>query len=169
MKTAIETICILAALQGFAAFDSATWFARREKLSHDAERLRVAYTNCAAQVREPAEDVMIPIETFPDGSVKTSVSAKKAMLFLKEGFIWAADVVVRKLDVEGAVVSQIDAKTCVIDRVAKSGWAEGPAKLRHGATVFEGEGIYFSSPEGYVMVARKSRIHSKDLKFGGLQ
>jgi len=169
LKAAIETICILAALRGVAAFDSAAWFARRDTLARDAERLRAAYTNCAARVREPAEDVMIPIETFPDGSVKTSVSAKKAMLFLNEGFIWAEGVTVRKLDVEGAVVSQIDAQNCVIDRVAKSGWAEGPAKLRHGSTVFDGEGIYFSSPEGYVKVARKSRIVSKDLKFGGLQ
>jgi len=169
LKAAIETLCILAAFRGFAAFDSTAWFARRDSLARDAERLRVAYTNCAAQVKDPAEGVTIPLETFPDGSVKTSVAAKKAMLFLKEGFVWAEGVTVRKLDVEGTLVSQIDAQNCVIDRVAKSGWAEGPAKLRHGTTVFEGEGIYFSSPEGYVQVTRKSRIQSKDLKFGGME
>lgn len=169
MKAAIEFLCILASLAASAAFDSAEWLVKRDVLSREAERLRQAYSNCVARVVDPAEDIVIPIETFPDGSVKSSVSAKKAVFFLDTGMVWASGVTVKKQDAEGNVLSQIDAGSCVIDRTTKSGWAEGPAKLRHGSTVFEGEGVYFSSPEGYVSVMRKSRIHSKDLKFGGLQ
>lgn len=161
--------CILAASSALAAFDSAEWLAKREMLTREAERLRAAYSNCVARVTEPAEDITIPIETFPDGSVKSFVHARKATLFLDTGFVWAAGVTVRKVDTDGKEVSRIDAANCVIDRNTKSGWADGPARLRHGSTTFTGEGIYFSSPEGYVMVLRKSEIYSKDLKFGGVQ
>lgn len=169
MKAAIEALCILAASVAMAAFDSTEWLAKREMLTREAERLQAAYTNCLARVKEPAEDVTIPLETFPDGSVKSSIFAKRAVFFADTGMVWAEGVTVKKIDSEGVVVSQIDAKNCVVDRVTKSGWAEGPAKLRHGTTFFDGEGIYFSSPEGYVMVMKKSQIVSKDLKFGGLQ
>ena len=169
MKALIETVCILAAFAASAAFDSEEWLAKREMLSLEAERLRVAFTNCAAQVKDPAEDITVPLETFPDGSVKSSIHAKRAMLFLDTGLVWAEDVTVQKRDEAGRVVSQIDAKNCVVDRMTKSGWADGPAKITHGSTVFEGEGVYFSSPEAYVMVKRRSKIVSKDLTFGGVQ
>ena len=169
MKAAIEIFCVLAAFAASAAFDSAEWLAKREMLTREAERLQAAYSNCLARVSEAAEDVVVPLETFPDGSVKSSVRAKRAQFFLDTGLVWAEGVTVKKLDDAGKVVAQIDATSCVIDRTTKSGWAEGPAKLRHGTTEFDGEGVYFSSPEGYVSVMRRSRIVSKDLKFGGLQ
>ena len=169
MKAAIEMLCVLAAGAASAAFNSSEWLVKREMLTREAERLRTAYSNCVARLSAPAEDITIPIETFPDGSVKSSVHAQKAMFFLDTGMVWAEDVTVRKVDADGKVTAQIDAKNCVIDRSTRSGWAEGPAKLRHGTTEFEGEGVYFSSPDGYVMVTRRSKIVSKDLKFGGLQ
>lgn len=169
MKAAIEMFCALAALTATAAFDSEEWLAKRAMLSQEAERLKIAYTNCVARLTEPAEDITIPLETFPDGSVKSSVYAKRAMYFMDTGLVWAENVVVKKMDVERNIVAQIDARNCVIDRETKSGWADGKARVRHGKTVFTGEGIYFSSPEGYVMVSRDSKIESKDLSFGGLQ
>jgi len=169
LKAAIETLLVLAAVTASAAFDSTGWLAKREMLTREAERLQAAYSNCVSRVREAAEDVVVPIETFPDGSIKSSVFAKKAVFFLDTGLVWAEGVTVKKQDEEGNVLSQIDAEHCVIDRKTKSGWAEGPAKLRHGTTEFTGEDVYFSSPEGYVSVMRKSRIASKDLKFGGLR
>ena len=169
MKAAIETVCVLAALTASAAFDSTEWLAKREMLTLEAERLQAAYSNCLARVSEAAEDVVVPLETFPNGSVKSSVFAKKAVFFLDTGLVWASGVCVKKQDEDGRVLSQIDARSCVIDRTTKSGWAEGPARLRHGTTEFVGEGVYFSSPEGFVSVMRKSRIVSRDLKFGGLQ
>lgn len=169
MKAAIEILAALAAFAASAAFDSTTWLAKREMLTREAERLQAAYSNCVTRTREAAEDVTVPLETFPDGSIKSSVSARRAVFFLDTGLVWGEGVTVRKLDDGGAVVSQIDAAHCVIDRTTKSGWAEGPAKLRHGTTEFTGENVYFSSPEGYVSVMRKTRIASKDLKFGGVR
>lgn len=169
MKATINILAVFLTLAASAAFDSEAWLQKREMLSREAERLATAYTNCVARLTEAAEDVNIPLETFEDGSVKSSVTAKKAAFFLDTGLIWAENVCVRKRDRDGQTVAQIDARNCVIDRVTKSGWADGRARLIHGTTVFQGEGVYFSSPEGYVMVRRGSQIESTDLKFGGVK
>ena len=151
------------------AFNSEEWLGKRTVLMREAERLRVAYTNCVAHLEVPAEDVAVPVETFEDGSVKVMVLAKKAQYFLDSGLVWAEGVTVKKFKKDGTLDGQIDAKSCVIDRFSKSGWAEGPATVVHDKTTFKGRGIYFSSPESYVKVFEDSWIDSKDLKFGGLR
>ena len=134
------------------AFDSAEWHGKRELFAREAERLMAAYSNCAARVSEPAEQVTIPVETFPDGSVKTLVSAKKARYFLKEGLVWAEDVEVRQNAADGSAAGRIEAASCVVDRNSRSGWAEGAAKVTYGKSVLTGSGVFFSAPDSYVKV-----------------
>ena len=166
-RIAAATVVAVAALRCLA-FNSAEWLEKREILTREAERLQAAYTNCVAHLQTPAEDVTVPVETFEDGSVKVVVAAKKAQYFLQSGLVWAEDVVVRKFKKDGSLDARIDAKNCVVDRLAKSGWAEGPATVTHGKTTFRGKGVFFSSPESYVKVFERSDIESKDLKFGGV-
>ena len=168
MKRFVSIVTALLALNA-CAFDSEQWLEKREMFSREAERLQAAYSNCVVRVREPAENVVLPIETFEDGSVKTMVQAAKAMYFLEEGLVWGEGVAVVKRDRDGEIVARVDAQSCVIDRSTKSGWAQGPASVTHGKTKFSGEDVYFSSPEGYVMVMRNSEIVSEDLKFGGIK
>ena len=150
------------------AFDSKKWQAKHDAVGRDAERLRSAYTNCLAHVQIPAEDVTVPLETFDDGAVKVAVFAKKAQYFLDKGLVWAEGVVVRRFKADGSVEARIEAQNCVVDRKSKSGWAEGPAMVVHGKTVFRGRGVYFSSPQAYVRVHDDSDVRSEDLKFGGV-
>ena len=168
MRTFVSIVLAVWASGAFA-FDSAAWHAKREALTREALRLRSDYTNCVAHLQTPAEDVTVPIETFEDGSVKVVVTARKAQYFVDHGLVWAEDVVVRKFKRDGSVAARIEAKHCVVDRLSKSGWAEGPATVVHDKTTFKGRGIYFSSPESYVKVFEDSWIDSKDLKFGGLR
>jgi len=163
------TILLLLSVTGALAFDSVEWLGKRELFAREAERLRCAYSNCVARLETPAEDVTVPVETFDDGSVKVLVSAKKAQYFLDSGLVWAEDVVVRKFRKDGSEDGRIEAKNCVVDRMSKSGWAEGLATVTHDKTVFRGVGVYFSSPESYVKVFENSDIESKDLKFGGVR
>ena len=149
------------------AFVSAEWSGRREMLTREAERLQAAYSNCVARATEPAEGVVVPVEINPDGSVRLSIEARKSQLFLDEGIVWAEGVIIRKTGADGKEVSRIEADNCVFDRNTKSGWADGTLTLSHGETVFTGRGVYFSSPEDYVMSFSGSSIYSKDLKFGG--
>ena len=168
MRTFVSLALCLFAAATAQAFDSAEWHGKREVLLREAERLQAAYSNCLASAQEPAEDIKVPVETFADGSVKTVVAAKRARFFMHTGLIWAEGVVIREFAPDGSEESRIDAESCVVDRTTKSGWAEGPTRVRHGKTTFRGKGVYFSSPESYVRVFRDSEIDSTDLSFGGL-
>ena len=138
MRTfASMAICILAA-GAVNAFDSAEWLGKRALLLREAERLRAAYSNCLSKVNTPAEDVTIPIETHDDGSVKVAVAAKRAQFFQKDGIIWAEGVVITKKAPDGSQEMRVEAERCVVDRVTKSGWAEGRASFVQGGTKFGG-------------------------------
>lgn len=149
------------------AFDSSVWLQKREMMTREAERLQSIYAKYSVGDEAPATDVFVPIETFPDGSIRSSVKAKKAMYHLDDGFLWGEDVVIERFNEAGKVESMIKAPHVLIDRQMKSGWVEGTAIIYHEGTVFRGDGVYFSSPEGYLMSMSKSKIVSKGLKFGG--
>lgn len=149
---------------GASAFDSAAWLEKRADLSNEVARLQAAYRQCVLALETPAEDVALPLETYPDGAVKTSVQAKKAQYFLQSGLVWAEGVVVRTFKPDGSPDFVLEAASGVIDRETKSAWAEGPARLTQGGTVFQGRGVYFSAPEGYVRVTRDADLQSSDLK-----
>ena len=159
----ILTALLLLPLAAFA-FKSDDWLAKREVLSREAERLQVAYTSCVARVIEPAIDVVLPIERHPDGSVKASVTAKRAQYFLDTGLIWGADVVVSQLATNGVLEAQVVADGCVIDRATKSGWVEGHAKAFYLGNEVEGDGIYFSFREDFVTIYANTSIRAKDGK-----
>lgn len=151
------------------SFDSKKWMVKREAMSKEASRLRAAYSNFVGQVSTPSEDIVIPLETNPDGSVRTSVSAKRAQFFLDSPMIWAEDLVLCKFDTDGVERMRLEAGKCVIDRVSRTGWIEGHAKLIQGKTTFGGEGVYFSATNGFVSVYSNADVVSADLKFGGLK
>lgn len=159
-------VFLLAALE-VSAFDSAAWQEKRVALSHEADRLRAAYRQCVSAIQSPAEDVTLPLELFPSGSAKTVVHARKAQYFLNSGFVWAEGVTVRKFKRDGSLDLTLEAQNCVIDRETKSGWADGAVTLTQGESVLRGRGVYFSSPEGYLLVTQDSDIDTKDLKGGG--
>ena len=151
---AVRFVAIVLAAIGLSAhaFDLAAWNAQRDLHMHEAERLRAAYSNCLQRLEHPAEDVTVPIETHTNGSVRLVVRARRAQFFLDTGLVWAENVVVRKFGPEGEVETHIDARSCVVDRFSKSGWAEGPARVQQGKTDLSGRNVYFSSPESYVRV-----------------
>ena len=164
----LAAAAVVAVAWGALAFDSAAWLERREARKAEAERLRAAYVKCQAQVASPAEDVTLPVEMFPDGAVKTTVSAKKVQYFLKEGLVWAEDVAIVRRESDGTTNATIRAAHCLIDRNRKSGWAEGDATLTYDRTTFTGKGVYFSSPESYIRVFNDTDVKSDDLGIGGV-
>ena len=147
------------------AFDSEGWLAKREVLGREAERLQAAYTACVARVVSPAENVTLPVESHPDGSVKSSITATGAQFFLDTGFVWGTNVVVRQMSTNGVVEAEVTAESCVVDRNTKSGWAEGHAHARYLKNEVEGDGIYFSFSEEFVTIYANTRIRAEDQKF----
>jgi lipopolysaccharide transport protein LptA len=149
---------------GAFAFDSEEWLGKRELLGHEAERLRGAYLEHSRLISAPAENIAVPIETYSDGTIKSSISAKRAQLFLDTGFVWGEDVTVRQFSKGGAVESEVKAGKCIIDRNTRSGWAEGRADARHENAALKGEGIYFSFSEEFVKICTNTEIRVSGVK-----
>ena len=146
------------------AFDLSAWSAQRDLHLREAERLRVAYSNCLQRLDHPAEDVSVPVETYESGAVRLVVQARRVQFFLDSGLVWAENVVVRRLAPDGSVETRIDARSCVVDRFTKSGWAEGPARVQHDKTSLSGKNVYFSSPESYVRIFEGADLQSEGVK-----
>ena len=164
----LAALALVASGGAFAAFNSADWHGKRELFAREAERMAAVYSNCVRQVNAPAENVTVPVETYEDGSVKVLVSAEKAQYFLKEGLVWGEGVTVRQLGRDGKEEGRIDARNCVIDKNARSGWVEGPARVRQGKLECRGRNVDFAAAESGVRVFEQSEVESADLKFGGL-
>ena len=150
------------------AFDFSAWSVQRDLHVREAERLRAAYSNCLHRIDHPAEDVMIPVETHTNGAVRLVVQAKRAQFFLDTGLVWAENVVVKKLGKGGELETRIDARSCVVDRFTKSGWAEGAARVQHRKTSLSGRNVYFSSPESYVRVFDGADLQSEGARAEGV-
>ncbi|MBO5751415.1 MAG: hypothetical protein J6R80_03320 [Kiritimatiellae bacterium] len=146
-----------------SAFDVDAWGEARALQMKEALRLREAYSNCLARLDAPAEDVTVPVDTYPDGSVKFLISAKKAQFFLDTGMVWAENVVAKKFDEKGQIDTRIDARSLVVDRYTKSGWAEGPARVCQGPNVLTGSDIYFSAAESYVRIFKGADLKSDNV------
>lgn len=163
----LTTVLVFLAMEA-QAFDAGVWMERRSDFEQDALRLKAAYTNLASRVSESAEKVFIPLEVHPDGSVKTSISAEHAQLFLDEGLVWGDGVVIRQCDEHAKETSRIEAAKMVFDRSSRRGWAEGPAKVTHGETAFSGSNIYFATDEEYVLSFEDSAFNAKNIKAEGM-
>lgn len=150
-------------------FSADVWFARRDNASAEAARLRHEYTKCLEAVNAPAENVTVPVESYPDGSVKASIFAEKAQFFIENGKVWGEGVVIRQFSRDGQVEAEVKARNCVVDRMTRNGWAEGRCSVTHGGTMVEGDGIYFSLADEYLMISENTRIITTDLKLGGLK
>ena len=143
------------------AFDSEGWLEKRAVLDREAERLAALYVRCVAALQTPAENLVVPIESY--------LTAARAQYFIDEGLVWGEDVTVREFDPDGAPRAEVKAKNCVVDRTTKSGYVAGHAKAVYGGTTVEGDGIYFSFAEEFVKIMSNVAIESKDLKVEGVR
>jgi len=154
MRLSVEIFLFAASLALTAhAFDSAEWLAQRAMLDLEAERLRDAYAKYSTADIEPAESIVVPVESYSNGAVKTSIAAKRARFFVKEGFVWGEGVEIRQFRRDGSLESKIDADNCVVDRDTRSGWIEGHAHAEFkDEAVLDGDRVYFSAMEEYLKI-----------------
>lgn len=140
------------------AFDTAEWLDKREMMTREAERLQDVYSWCAARLATPAENVRVPVDAYPDGSIKTLVLAEKAQMFLKEGYVWAQGVQIRENGTDKKLLAGIAAKKCAVDRSTKSGWIEGRARAVQKGVILDGVNAYVSAAEQYVAIFSNAQL-----------
>ena len=156
--------CTMVALAAAAAFSSAKWLEERGDDS-DVRRLRAAYADCVKKLETPAENVLIPLETFSNGQVKSRVTAGRAHMFPDTGLIWGEKVRVEQFKEDGSLYASLDAENCVVDRKTKTGWVEGAAKMVYGESSVRGRGIYFSLEREFIKIFSQSEIRTTHAGF----
>ncbi len=159
------TIAACAAAGWVFAFDSGRWMAERGDDS-DVVRLREVYDRRVSEIAHPAENVAFPIETYPNGVVKSRLRAGKAYMFLDSGFVWGANVVVEQYKEDGkTAMGTLTADCCIVDRKTKTGWAPGFAKIVWGDASVSGRGVHFDLGREFVKIFADTRIEAEG--FGG--
>jgi len=143
-----------------AAFKSEQWLARRDD-DADVLRLRKAYASCVSKLENPAENVVLPLEQYEDGTVKSRLTAGRANIFEDSSFVWAKDLLIEQFDPKGERTASLEAEQCVVDRATKSGWVEGRAAMSYKDTTICGRGVYFSLPDEFFKVLSQSEIRTK--------
>ena len=155
----------LCAMSAFA-FDSEKWLGERGDDS-DMIRLRSAFEECEKKIDAPAENVAFPLETYPNGIVKSRLRAKKAYMFMDTGFIWGEGIRVEQYKQDGKTVEAfLTADNCIVDRKSKSGWVEGNAHMDWEGTSVKGRGIYFSFDREFIKIFSETEIRTKAFKLG---
>ena len=155
----LASIFTCAAVLAASAFSSAEWLEKRGDDS-DVLRLRAAYADCVKKLESPAENVSIPIESFPDGTVKSRITAARAHMFPDSGFVWGEKIRVEQYKEGGKIYASLDAENCVVDRKTRSGWVEGAAEMTYGDASVKGRGIYFSLTNEFIKIFSQSEIRT---------
>ena len=162
----LVSIFAVGAMLAAYAFDSGKWLAERGDDS-DMLRLRAAYEDCIKKIEAPAENVSFPLETYPDGTVKSRLRAGRAYMFLDTGFIWGENIRVEQYKSDGKTVEGfLTADNCIVDRKSKSGWVQGNAHMDWDGTAIKGRGIYFSFEREFIKIFSQTEIRAKSLKLG---
>lgn len=160
IKQIVGILTILVACTAAGAFSSEKWLAERGDDS-DMLRLRAAYADCVKKLETPAEKVSLPLESYPNGVVKSRLTAARAHMFMDSSFVWAEDIRVEQFKEDGTLSAHLKAENCVVDRNTKSGWVEGAAKMVYGDNSISGRGIYFSLPREFIKIFSESEIRTK--------
>lgn len=160
MRNMAMILAAVFAVHSAAAFSVDKWMAYRGDDS-DMLRLRTAYRECLSKLESPAEDVLFPIENYPNGTAKIRLRAKRGQMFPDTDFIWAEGILIEQFDENGKMTGSLIADNCVVDRRTKTGWVEDSAKMTYGDSSVSGRGIYFSFTREFIKIFSKSEIKTK--------
>ena len=172
MRWISETVAVLAMLTGrmlFAAegvasvsgeqtFGETVTESRLAGWEADELRLRAAYAECVAGVVNPAEGVVVPLQTSSDGRPQVTATAGKAHYFevpdpaakdkkrrKRKILVWCQDVTVRMFDEkDGSVSVELRAPGGLFDRETMSGWLDGAVTGHWETAPIAGTGVYFA-------------------------
>ena len=149
--------------------DVERWFNR-----HSAEEWRPLaekWVSVKAAMVSPVENLVLPLDVYPNGKVKARLRANKAQIFLDDGLIFAEGVYVELLAEDGQVDGRLTAEGCLFDRKAKRGYCEGHVSVDKSGDRLKGRGMYFSIEEQFIKILSDCEIRTHRMRnnFGRLK
>jgi hypothetical protein len=114
---------------------------------------------CLATEREiePLEGLRVPVDFYPDGTLKHELIAKKAKP-VEDGKIDADGVEFRLFTPEGETEVEIRAQQATVDRKALRAESEKPVSLMREKLLLTGEGFEWNGKGETIRILRRVRL-----------
>ncbi len=123
-----------------------------------------------AAMTSPVDKLMLPLDYYPSGRIKSVLRAQKAQMLL-EGLVFAEGVRVEMLAEGGQIDSWMTADACLFDRNTKEGYCEGVVNVEKSGDRLKGRGMYFSMEQQFIKILAECEIRThrmQQLKIGRL-
>lgn len=111
----------------------------------------------AVLAQDPIEDLRVPLEYYPDGTLKTEVFARQAIV-KPDMTIAASGIVFRVFATNGAEDVTIRADDAECSRERQAGWSEKPVSVTQGDVELTGDGFAWNGREGTLRILRNARV-----------
>lgn len=112
-----------------------------------------------ASMTFPVENLMLPLEYYGSGRLKTVLRAKRSQM-CPDGLLYAEDVQVVMLTESGEPDGRIMASDCLFDRQTKRGYCDGNVNVVKGTDRLKGRGMYFSIDEQFIKILSECEIRT---------
>ena len=116
-----------------------------------------------AAMKEPVENLVLPVESWSNGAVKTRLRAGKAQL-LDLRYVFAENVTIEMFSADGEKTGELVAADCLFDRKQRRGYCKGTVSGSKDGDTISGEGMYFSASERYVRLLSRGEIRTGRFK-----
>lgn len=116
-----------------------------------------------AAMTSPVENLMLPLDYFPNGRIRAQLRAKKAQIFM-DGFIFAESVNVEMLTEDGLPDGRLTAEGCLFDRKVKHGYCEGRVTMEKSGDRLKGRGMYFSIEGQFIKILNECEIRTRRIQ-----
>ncbi len=111
----------------------------------------------AVLAQEPIEELRLPLEYLPDGTLRTELFARRATV-QPDMSIVASGIVFRVFATNGTVETTITAEDAEFSRERLTGKSEKAVSMQQGDLLVTGEGFRWNGANGTLLIRRRARI-----------
>ena len=112
---------------------------------------------CSGFAMQPLEGLRVPIDFFPDGTLKHELTAQRARV-MPDGSIEGTGIEFRVFTPDGNEEVTIRAADATVDRVGRSGHSESPVALMRDNLLLTGEGFEWNGVGETIRILRRVRL-----------
>jgi hypothetical protein len=132
----------------------------RRHSDDNLKQLDKQWSEIKGRMTNPIENLTLPLDYYPDGTIKARLIAKHSQIF-ENGTVFASGVEVVMYDVGGQVSGHLVASDCVFDREKSHGYCRGAVEVRYNNDVLKGVGMYFSIADEYIKILSDCMIRTR--------
>lgn len=107
--------------------------------------------------QEPIENLRVPVEYYPDGTLKTELFAERADV-LADSTIAASGVTLQMFSTNAVVEATVKVVDVIFQRDQQIATSEKEVEMQHGVLRITGEGCIWNGTNGVLRILRRARV-----------